>query len=41
LIEVVPTDSQTLDHIWNRPDLSRPNEPAGDSDNSSLTPSLP
>jgi hypothetical protein len=42
LIEVVPTDSQTLDHIWSRPDLSRPNEPTGaDDEKSSLTPSLP
>ena len=40
LIEVVPTDGQTLDHIWNRPDLSRPNVPAG-GDDSSLAPSLP
>jgi hypothetical protein len=40
LIEVVPADSQTLDHIWNRPDLSRPNEPTPGDDNS-LTPSLP
>jgi hypothetical protein len=42
LIEVVPTDTQTLGHIWNRPDLSRPNEPAGaDDEKSNLTPSLP
>jgi hypothetical protein len=39
-IEVVPTDSQTLGHIWNRPDLSRPNQPAAGED-SSLTPALP
>ncbi|MGD0463282.1 MAG: hypothetical protein ABSB74_12425 [Tepidisphaeraceae bacterium] len=39
LIEVVPTDIQTLDHIWNRPDLSGPNVPAGGD--SSLAPSLP
>ncbi|HEY1922655.1 MAG TPA: hypothetical protein VGG44_07790 [Tepidisphaeraceae bacterium] len=42
LIEVVPTDSETLGHIWNRPDLSRPNEPTGaDDEKSTLTPSLP
>jgi hypothetical protein len=42
LVEVVPTDSQTLDHIWSRPDLSRPNEMgSGGEDSSSLTPSLP
>jgi hypothetical protein len=31
-VEVVPTDSETLGHIWNRPDLSAPNAPAGDGD---------
>jgi hypothetical protein len=33
IVEVVPTDSDTLGHIWNRPDLTAPNEPAGDVDN--------
>jgi hypothetical protein len=28
-VEVVPTDSQTLQHIWLRPDLSRPEEQPG------------
>ena len=32
-LEVVPTDVQTLGHIWNRPDLSAPNEPPADTDN--------
>jgi hypothetical protein len=32
-LEIVPTDVQTLGHIWNRPDLSAPNEPAPDTDN--------
>jgi hypothetical protein len=27
-VEIVPTDSDTLGHIWNRPDLSSPAEPA-------------
>jgi hypothetical protein len=30
-VEVVPTDSQTLQHIWLRPDLSRPQEQPGPS----------
>jgi hypothetical protein len=28
IVEVVPTDSATLGHIWNRPDLSAPDAPA-------------
>jgi hypothetical protein len=32
LVEVVPTDAQTLDHIWTRPDLSAPAAPEGDTD---------
>ncbi|MGD0390366.1 MAG: hypothetical protein ABSC42_15590 [Tepidisphaeraceae bacterium] len=32
-LEIVPTDVQTLGHIWNRPDLSAPNEPPPDTDN--------
>jgi hypothetical protein len=33
-VEIVPTDVQTLGHIWNRPDLSAPNEPPpADTDN--------
>ncbi|HEX4056464.1 MAG TPA: hypothetical protein VHX86_19560 [Tepidisphaeraceae bacterium] len=39
-IEVVPSDSQTLEHLWNRPDLSRPDEPMGGG-NSGKTPSQP
>ncbi len=39
-VEVVPSDSQTIQRLWNRPDLSRPDEPAGGG-NSGLTPSLP
>jgi hypothetical protein len=31
LVEVVPTDSETLGHIWNRPDLSAPDVPANDT----------
>jgi hypothetical protein len=31
-MEVVPTDSETRGHIWNRPDLSAPDVPAGDAD---------
>ena len=29
-VEVVPTDSETLGHIWNRPDLSAPAAPDAD-----------
>jgi hypothetical protein len=32
-LEIVPTDVQTLGHIWNRPDLSAPNEPPADTNN--------
>jgi hypothetical protein len=28
-VDIMPTDSQTLSHIWNSPDLSSPTEPAG------------
>jgi hypothetical protein len=33
-VEIVPTDAQTLSHIWSRPDLSAPSEPPPDADNS-------
>jgi hypothetical protein len=32
-LEVLPTDSQTLDRIWSRPDLAAPNVPPADPDN--------
>ena len=28
-VDIIPTDSETLSHIWNRPDLTSPSEPAG------------
>ena len=32
-VEVLPTDSQTLDRLWSRPDLTAPNMPPTDPDN--------
>jgi hypothetical protein len=29
-VEVIPSDSQTIEHIWSHPDLSAPSEPAAD-----------
>jgi len=40
-LEVVPTDAQTLGHIWNRPDLSAPNEPLPPQDDNPLPHSPP
>jgi len=37
-VDVLPTDSQTLSHLWSRPDLSGPSEPPTDPDNVLPTP---
>jgi hypothetical protein len=39
-IEVVPTDNETLNHLWTRPDLSAPSQPAN-SDTDEVLPHSP
>jgi hypothetical protein len=40
-VEVIPSDSQTIEHIWSHPDLSAPAEPAADGGGDYVLPHEP